>query len=620
MDNFFFDASVSRVFHNTHVLMRLRPSSSLSDSSGSATYHGPTREEVQEDTFRQRNWNEVPWSRRSWAYELRPFRGMCSDVRRRLPYYISDWTHAVQPDNILTAATSVVRIFFVNTMPALAYVLDMYDRTDHSYGVNEVLLASALAAIVFSVFSVQPLTFVGVTGLTDLMSYTIYRIFHNHYGFDQIKYLRLQAWVLIWAAGFHFLVAIFNLCDFTRFITEMTSDTFGLYVGVIYVEKGIEQLISQFSLPGHDNATGWLSVTIAILFCVTVYFATLIGSSTYLPFQMRRLIGSLAFTAGCLFWTGFSHFPQHSLKEVPISYLPITRSFFPTQDRGWIIDFWHIEVRWVFIAAPLGLMIMLLFYFDHNVSSVMAQARKFPIRKPAGFHWDFFLLGITTLVSGLMGLPVPNGLVPQAPDHTDSLSVYRQEPFHKDEEKQPGSIEAEPMHKTGGNASLLHVTYFPRVHNVRVVEQRLSHLVIGLLTLGAMTRPILVAFGTMPRAVFAGVFLLVGWASIESNPIVTRTLSLLRDHSALAPEFRPRVKRVTLATFVAIQWVFFGLTIAISQTIAAIGFPIIITLMIPCRVFLVPKVIPPKDLRDLDDPTADADAVMVSLGPNDNSI
>ena len=55
-------------------------------------------------------------------------------------------------------------------MPALAYVLDMYERTDHSYGVNEVILASALAAIVFSVFSVQPLTFVGVTGLTDLMN------------------------------------------------------------------------------------------------------------------------------------------------------------------------------------------------------------------------------------------------------------------------------------------------------------------------------------------------------------------------------------------------------------------------------------------------------------------
>lgn len=561
---------------------------------------------------------EVPWSQRSWLYELRPFRGMWSDVRRRLPYYKSDWVDALWPCNWMTVGTSVVRIFFINLMPALAYVLDMTERTDHSYGVNEVILASALAAIVFAVFSVQPLTFVGVTGLTDLMNYTIYDIFHKHYGFDQMHYLRLQAWVLIWAAGFHFLVAIFNICDFTRFITEMISDTFGLYVGVIYIEKGIEQLIAEFSLPGHDNATGWLSVTIAILFCVTVYFATLVGSSTYLPFHARRLIGSLAFVAGCLFWTGFSHFPQHSLKEVPISRLPITRSFFPTLDRGWFVDFWEIEVRWVFIAAPLGLMIMLLFYFDHNVSSVMAQARKFPISKPAGFHWDFFLLGITTLLSGFLGLPVPNGLVPQAPDHTDSLSVYRQIPVHEEAKAAEGQASTEPLHHTSGNASILHISHFPRVHNVRVVEQRLSHLVIGLLTLGAMTRPILVSLGTMPRAVFAGVFLLVGWASVESNPIVTRTLSLLQDRSALDPRVRIRLSRWTLSKFVGIQWLFFGLTIAISQTIAAIGFPIIITLMIPCRTFIVPWLFTKEQLDALDAPTADAPAVMVSLGPNED--
>ncbi|WFD26919.1 hypothetical protein MNAN1_001908 [Malassezia nana] len=563
--------------------------------------------------------SEIPWKQRSWQYELRPFRGMFSDVRRRLPFYKSDWLDACRKANWLTVATSVVRIFFINLMPALANVLDMYERTDKSYGVNEVILASALAAIVFAVFSVQPLTFVGVTGLTDLMNYTIYNIFHDHYGFDQIKYLRLQAWVLIWAAGFHFLAAILNLCDWTRYITEMTSDTFGLYVGIIYIEKGIEQLILEFSLPGHDNATGWLSVSIAILFCVTVYYATQLGASTYLPFHIRRTVGSLAFVAGCVFWSGFSHFPQHSLKEVPISYLPITRSFFPTWDRGWVVDFRHIEVRWVFVAAPLGLMIMLLFYFDHNVSSVMAQARKFPITKPAGFHWDFFLLGVTTLVSGILGLPVPNGLVPQAPDHTDSLSVYEQIPESEHNDKDGAGLSAvEPMHHTSVSASMMHISHFPRVRNLRVVEQRLSHLVIGLLTLGAMSRPILVALSMIPRAVLAGVFLLVGFASVEANPIVTRTLSLLQDRSALAPAARPWLRRSTIARFVGIQWIFFGLTIAISQTIAAIGFPILITCMIPCRTWLVPCLFTPQELAALDAPTADAPAVMVSLGPKDN--
>lgn len=48
--------------------------------------------------------------------------------------------------------------------PALAFSLDMFANTNSSFGVNEVLLASVLGAVVFSLFSCQPLVIVGVTG------------------------------------------------------------------------------------------------------------------------------------------------------------------------------------------------------------------------------------------------------------------------------------------------------------------------------------------------------------------------------------------------------------------------------------------------------------------------
>ncbi len=48
-----------------------------------------------------------------------------------------------------------------------------------------------------------------------------------------------------------------------------------------------------------------------------------------------------------------------------------------------------------------------------NVSSLTAQAKQFPLKKPGGFHWDFFLLGCTSFVAGIIGIPLPNGLVPQ---------------------------------------------------------------------------------------------------------------------------------------------------------------------------------------------------------------
>ena len=53
------------------------------------------------------------------------------------------------------------------------------------------------------------------------------------------------------------------------------------------------------------------------------------------------------------------------------------------------------------------MLLTVLFYFDHNVSSLISQGTEFPLKKPGGFHWDIFLLGITTGVSGILGIPAP---------------------------------------------------------------------------------------------------------------------------------------------------------------------------------------------------------------------
>lgn len=109
----------------------------------------------------------------------------------------------------------------------------------------------------------------------------------------------------------------------------------------------------------------------------------------------------------------------------------------------------------------------------------MAQARQYPVKRPAGFHWDFFLLGCTTFVSGILGLPAPNGLVPQAPVHTESLCVTKMVP------------EDTKLHENGfldEKTALLerersrdeHEHQTMKVVRTRLVEQRVSHLVMGV--------------------------------------------------------------------------------------------------------------------------------------------
>ena len=59
----------------------------------------------------------------------------------------------------------------------------------------------------------------------------------------------------------------------------------------------------------------------------------------------------------------------------------------------------------------------------------------------------------------------------------------------------------------------------------------------------------------------------------------------------------------------------FGATFAITQSIAAIGFPIIILLLVPVRTFLLPRYFTQEELSLLDAPTA-SPFTMESVGGN----
>ncbi|RAL07352.1 anion exchange family protein [Aspergillus homomorphus CBS 101889] len=519
---------------------------------------------------------------------LNPFRGMYHDVRRRLPYYWSDIRDA------LTYRTfaSAIRMYFVNILPAIAYTLDMYRRTGEFYGINEALFSSALAAMIFSILGAQPLTIVGITGLISLFNYTIYDIIVIY---EPAIYANFMCWTAIWAAIFHWLVAACNFCDYMRYVTEFSSESFGAYVGIIYCIKGVEELANEFNVYG--PTAGFMSCMIAILYFLSVYGLECLGSSTVgLPW-FRGLLADYAYVVGTLFWVGFAHIPG-TLKETGISFVPISRAFYPTQPRGWLIHFWELEVKWVFAALPFGFLVMLLFYYDHNVSSLTAQARQFPLRKPAGFHWDFFLLGCTTFLAGITGIPLPNGLVPQAPVHTDSLTIY-----HTDTLIIP---------TTGGESAELRR---PIVKATAVIEQRVSHFLMGLAIIGTMTGPLLIVLHTMPSAIFAGVFFIVGWGSIESNGIFQKTIFLLREERFIQrDEPLLRVRRPKIILYISCQAFGVAACVAISQTIAAIGFPILIIALIPFRVWVMPKWFSKDDLDVLDDLTADNSTVLASLG------
>lgn len=127
----------------------------------------------------------------------------------------------------------------------------------------------------------------------------------------------------------------------------------------------------------------------------------------------------------------------------------------------------------------------------------------------------------------------------------------------------------------------------------------------------------------------------MGADALQGNGITVKLLYLLREKSLTPPDDPLRkVRKSRLILFVAVQLIGFGATFAITQTIgtflspswfhsciviprspcelsneqarlAAIGFPVVILLLVPLRTLVIPKLpFTPEELSVLDGPTA----------------
>ncbi|CCF59426.1 hypothetical protein KAFR_0H00170 [Kazachstania africana CBS 2517] len=487
--------------------------------------------------------------------------GIYLDLRDRLPIYWADWKDSLD----YRVIPSLIATYFENLLPAIAFAQDMFDRTDNSYGVNEILLSSAMAGIIFGILSGQPLCIVGVTGPITIFNYTVYEIIKPL----KINYFGFMFWISIWAMVLHLIIAIMNVVAFLQYVTTFPCDIFGLFINIIYIQKGIQILTNQFNDDTSSNplASGFANVTVALLMFIFGFTFKQARKFPILTERIRCFISDYSTALSVLFWSAFIHFGG-DISNVHFSKLPITKSFIPTanngsRDRSTWLAYESIMVGNVFLALPFGIILTILFYFDHNVSSLMAQNAKYKLTKPSAFHWDFFLLGITTGISGVLGLPAPNGLIPQAPLHTESLLVY-------------GS---------SGNV-------------IKCVEQRFTNTVQGILMLATMARPFLICLGQIPQAVLSGLFFIMGFEGLMGNAIISRIVWIFTDSNTKADSKLSYLSYKKIALFVSFSMIGFTAEFAITNTKGAIGFPIVLLLTV-IFTFVFPMIFTEEELDAL---------------------
>lgn len=387
-----------------------------------------------------------------------------------------------------------------------------------------------------------------------------------------------MAWTLIHAGWMHYLLAVFNAHDWTmKYVTHFSADIFSLLNSVIYFHKAAMELKrthAKVSLAAFLYAI--IGATGTCLFAIALSTA-----QHWRPLFHRYVrLGLTEYAAAIsiILWIGIPYIGE--LAELDHVRLEVQTSFHPTSpDRDtFFVEFWDIPIEWVFLTMIPGAIVTVLFYFDHEISSIICTVDRYGVRKPGGFAWDVFLLGTTTIMCGILGIPPANGLLPQAPLHSESLLYYV--------DKHSGSGQDGPRQQD-------------RQQVPRTYEQRYSHLIQAAMILVFVCPPLQKLLGLTQTSVLAGLFLFMGYQSLSVNPILTRVGHLLTGTSELTQLPHGATWRGVHA-FTISQIILTGIVFGITLTVAAPAFPLVIIALVPARLTLMSRMWSKETLRLVD--------------------
>ncbi|KAE8152013.1 HCO3 transporter family-domain-containing protein [Aspergillus avenaceus] len=514
---------------------------------------------------------------------LRPFRLVKQDIVNLRRRYASDWTVFNQ-----LIFASAVYVFFTNLLPGITFASDLYVLTGKTWGTIEVVFSTGLCGIIFSLFSIQPLTILGVTGPFSVLAENIYALCDEVF---KVPFLPFMACSLIHSAWLHYILAIINAHDWTmRYVTTFATEIFSLLNSIIYFHKAIQELER-----AHDTLS-FAAFLYAVIGAVgTMLFAIFLSTAeSWKPLFHRYIrmgLTEYAAAISIIIFIAMPHFGE--LAHLDKMTLPVSESFKPTSpDRDkFFVEFWTLPVGWVFAAIVPGIIITILFFFDHEVSSIICTIDRYGTRKPGGFAWDIVLLGTTTALCGILGIPPANGLLPQAPLHSESL-------MHIAREQRTVIVDGEEKVES---------------HEVkRVYEQRWSSFLHAGAILLFISPPFMKVLGLTPTSVLAGLFMFMGEQSLSVNPILYRTFYLLTPPSELPPlppslakqpkhnNTPQRPSYIPIHLYTILQIIITVAIFIVTLTRGAPVFPVLIVALVPFRLLVMKRWWPREVLRFVD--------------------
>jgi hypothetical protein len=519
--------------------------------------------------------SDLKWTRR-------PCGGLIRDCKARFPWYASDFKDAFTKDTWQQCTASITFLFFACLSPAIAFGTIYDSETNGQMGVVEAILASAIAGIVYSLLSGQPLCILGGTGPN--LAYTI--AFYRATAGLGLDFLPTRVWQGLWCSLFTIIFAVTDSCALMQYVTRYVEDIFSALISVIFIVEAFKAVIASYDTCSEAGAF------LTTMLCFGTYYLAInlkeLKKKKFLNSGMRFTIANFAVItaiviASCVsrLWAG----------RVDVEWLKVPEKLEPSyrpmgEPRPWLINPFggqglndsgevkDLPVWAIFFALPWGLGMALLNYLDQNLTSLVINRPTTAIKKPVGYHLDLMVLGVIIYpVVTMLGLPFPCAATVRSLTHLISLTTYEDRPI-------PG----------GGTQRVA----------ASVIEQRWTPLMIHVLI--ALSLTLSSVLRNVPKGVLFGVFLYMGITSIAGNQLFDRVFLLMNFEPRTYPRlpYVTRLKIERLHAYTGIQFVCLAILFALkSVKSTAVAFPFFIALLVFIRRALS-KIFTPEELAVLD--------------------
>ena len=170
----------------------------------------------------------------------RPFGGLINDIKRRYPYYLSDFIDGLNSSCIAAA----IFMYFAALCTAITFGGLMSSKTNNMIGISETLISCCFTGIIMALFSTQPLVIIGTTGPLLLFDQSLYEFCQS----NELEFLTMRVYVGAWMGIIALAVACVEGSVLVRLFTRFSEEIFTGLISLIYIVEAITKIYKYFEI------------------------------------------------------------------------------------------------------------------------------------------------------------------------------------------------------------------------------------------------------------------------------------------------------------------------------------------------------------------------------------